>query len=45
MQNNALTIYPYSDVDTLLKEEAVHGTKAPLPGPGDKPCTERPDPG
>jgi len=45
MQNDALTIYPYSDVDTLLKEEAVDGTKAPLPGPGDKPCTERPDPG
>ncbi|MFN3531805.1 MAG: DinB family protein [Candidatus Brocadia sp.] len=45
MQNSALTIYPYPDVDTLLKEEAAGGDKAPLPGPGDKPCTERPDPG
>ncbi len=44
MQNNALTIYPYPDVETLLKEEAAGGTKVPLPGPGNKPCTERPDP-
>ncbi len=41
--NNALTIYPYSDVETLLKKESAGGDKAPLPGPGDKPCTERPD--
>jgi len=45
MQNNALTIYPYPDAETLLKEEAAGGTKVPLPGPGNKPCTERPDPG
>lgn len=45
MQNNASTIYPYPDVDTLLKQEAASGDKAPLLGPGDKPCTERPDPG
>ncbi len=45
MQNNALTIYPYPDVETMLKEESAGGDKAPLPGPGDKPCTERPDPG
>ena len=43
-QNNALTIYPYSDIDTLIKEESAGGTaKASLPGPGEKPCTERPE--
>ncbi len=43
-QNNALTIYPYSDIATLIKEETAGGSsKAPLPGPGDKPCTERPE--
>ena len=43
-QNNALTIYPYPDVDTLIKEEiAGGGARASLPGPGDKPCTERPE--
>ena len=43
-QNNAQTIYPYSDIDTLIKEEAAGGTtKAPLPGLGEKPCTERPE--
>jgi hypothetical protein len=42
--NNALTIYPYSDIDTLIKEETAGGTaKASLPGPGEKPCTERPE--
>ena len=45
MQNNALTIYPYPDAETLLNEEAAGGNKVPLPGPGNKPCTERPDPG
>jgi hypothetical protein len=43
-QNNALTIYPYSDIDTLIKEETAGGaSKASLPGPGEKPCTERPE--
>ena len=43
-QNNALTIYPYPDVDTLIKEEVAGGnSKASLPGPGEKPCTERPN--
>ena len=42
--NNALTIYPYSDIDTMIKEEVASGnSKAPLPGPGEKPCTERPE--
>lgn len=42
MLNHAPTIYPYPDLDTLLKEEAMGGRKAPLPGGGNKPVTERP---
>ncbi|HET7205975.1 MAG TPA: DinB family protein [Terriglobales bacterium] len=42
MQNHAPTIYAYSDVDMLLKAEDGVGAKAPLPGPGGKPVTERP---
>ena len=46
MQNKAETIYPYPNVETLIEGEVNGGNnKAPLPGPGDKPCTERPDPG
>jgi uncharacterized damage-inducible protein DinB len=41
--NNAPTIYPYSDVESLIEGESKGGMKAKLPGPGDKPCTERPD--
>ncbi|HDY68458.1 hypothetical protein LCGC14_1841620 [marine sediment metagenome] len=41
-KNNALTIYPYPNLEALLEGEAGGGNKAPLPGPGDKPCTERP---
>ncbi|HHT9109921.1 MAG TPA: DinB family protein [Candidatus Brocadiaceae bacterium] len=44
MINNAPTIYPYSSIEALIKGEEVGGAKALLPGPGDKPCTERPDP-
>ena len=43
MANGAPTIYAYADVDALIEEEAAGGAKAPLPGPGDKPSTERPD--
>ncbi len=44
MQNNAETIYPYANVEALIAGETGGGNnKAPLPGPGDKPCTERPD--
>ncbi|HHT9124343.1 MAG TPA: DinB family protein [Candidatus Brocadiia bacterium] len=39
-----LTIYAYPSLEVLLEGEAGGGAKAPLPGPGDKPCTERPDP-
>ena len=42
-QYNAQTIYPYPDLETLIREESAGGTtKVPLPGPGEKPCTERP---
>ena len=43
MVNNAPTIYPYPSVETLIEGETNGGAKASLPGPGDKPCTERPD--
>lgn len=42
-QNNAPTIYPYDDVESLIEGESENGLKRRLPGPGDKPCTERPD--
>jgi len=42
MQNEAKVIYAYPDVDSLLEGEAAGGRKAPLPGPGAKPPTERP---
>jgi uncharacterized damage-inducible protein DinB len=41
--NNAPTIYAYPDVESLIEGESKGGRKARLPGPGDKPCTERPD--
>ncbi len=42
-QNNPSTIYPYPDVESLIEGESKGGLKAKLPGPGNKPCTERPD--
>ena len=42
MQNNAPVIYAYPDIDTLIEAEAAGGRKEPLPGPGEKPSTERP---
>ena len=42
-QNNAKTIYAYPDIKSLIEGESRGGLKAHLPGPGDKPCTERPD--
>jgi hypothetical protein len=41
--NNALTIYAYPDIPSLIEGESRGGSKAPLPGPGSKPSTERPD--
>ena len=43
MQNNAPVIYAYPDLESLLAGEQAAGTKTPLPGPGSKPPTERPD--
>jgi uncharacterized damage-inducible protein DinB len=42
MQNHAPTIYAYADLNALLSGEAAGGAKAPLPGSGSKPVTERP---
>ncbi len=41
--HGATTIYAYQNIDSLIDGEINGGLKAPLPGPGDKPCTERPD--
>jgi hypothetical protein len=40
-QNGARVIYAYPDADALLAGEAHGGRKAELPGPGDKPVSER----
>jgi uncharacterized damage-inducible protein DinB len=42
MQSHAPTIYPYSSLQALLEGEAAGGRKNTLPGPGQKPVTERP---
>ncbi len=41
MQHHAPTIYAYPDEESLIDGEAAGGRKTPLPGPGDKPPTER----
>jgi uncharacterized damage-inducible protein DinB len=43
MQNGAPVIYAYPGVAELLAGEAAGGGKAILPGPGEKPSTERPN--
>ncbi len=43
MQNNAPVVYAYPDLGTLIQEESGSRGKAPLPGPGSNPPTERPD--
>lgn len=40
--NQAQTIYAYTDINALIEGESQGGRKAALPGPGDKPSTERP---
>ncbi len=40
--NQALTIYAYPDIASLIEGEAEGGLKTSLPGPGDQPSTERP---
>jgi len=42
-QNDASTIYPYPNLESLIEGESKGGSKAKLTGPGNKPCTERPD--
>lgn len=42
MQNNAPVIYAYKDLESILEEEGGARRKTALPGPGDKPPTERP---
>ena len=42
-QNQAPVIYRYRDLDHLLTAEARGGEEPPLPGPGEKSPTERPD--
>ncbi|MDP6019678.1 MAG: DinB family protein, partial [Candidatus Latescibacteria bacterium] len=43
MQNQAPTIYAYSNTQELLDGELQGGKKRSLPGPGELPPTERPD--
>ena len=43
MQNNAPVIYAYPGLVDLLAGERRKGPKARLPGPGERPATERPD--
>ena len=43
MQHHAPVIYAYPDVDTLLQQESGARAKTPLPGPGNRSPTERPD--
>jgi hypothetical protein len=43
MQNHAPTIYAYPDAAKLLEAESEGGAKTTLPGPGNRPPTERPD--
>ncbi|MGA8143998.1 MAG: DinB family protein [Candidatus Acidiferrales bacterium] len=42
MQYHAPTIYAYPNLGALLEGESAGGRKSALPGPGDKPATERP---
>ena len=43
MQNHAPTICAYHDIGALLEGEARGGAKMPLPGPEERPVTERPE--
>ena len=42
MQNQAAVVYAYPDPERLVAGELAGGRKAALPGPGDRPPTERP---
>ena len=41
MRDHAPVIYAYSSIEELLAGELAGGSKAPLPGPGERPPTER----
>jgi uncharacterized damage-inducible protein DinB len=41
-QHKAPVIYRYESIEALLEAESRGGTNPPLPGPGDRPPTERP---
>jgi uncharacterized damage-inducible protein DinB len=41
-QHRAPTVYAYQAPDALISGETSGGAKAPLPGPGPQPSTERP---
>lgn len=43
MQNSARVVYPYPDIASLVEQEASSRRKAPLPGPGERAVTERPE--
>jgi uncharacterized damage-inducible protein DinB len=43
MQNNAPVVYAYGNADALMREELASRQKAPLPGTGTLPSTERPE--
>ena len=42
MRNHARVVYAYPNLEELLAGELAGGRKAPLPGPGEQPPTERP---
>jgi len=42
-QNHAPVIYRYTSIESLIEAEEQGGSRPPLPGPGDKSATERPD--
>jgi hypothetical protein len=43
MINHAPTIYAYASQFDMLAGEGADRHKTPLPGPGERPFTERPD--
>jgi hypothetical protein len=43
MQNHAPTIYAYQNLTSLFTGESSGGKKSSLPGPNNKPVTERPE--
>src|SRR5947209_17830457 len=43
MQNHDPTVYSYPSLAAPLRGESSGGAKSPVPGPGAKPPTERPD--